>query len=267
MLFTMQSIPSKGSIKRSFSRASTTYDLYSRIQEDVNLQLLNLVPEGHFHEVLEIGCGTGSFTKALATKRKVERIVGVDLSYDMLLVARDGMQNHHTSFYPVCCDGERLALNPGSRFDLVVSASCMHWFQDLGRSLSYLIDSHLAPDGCIICALFGKNTLNELEKVINLLTGHAIQMAPSTFPTKDEVASILKGRRFSQVFLESVMISREYGSLMELLMSLKKTGTAPSAGSSRVFYTPRTIKKAERLYKKLYGSIRATFQVIFFLAR
>lgn len=264
----MQStICKKDLIKRSFSKASATYDTFSHLQKEVNLHLLSLVPQGAFKRVLEIGCGTGNFTKQLVASRNIDRILGIDLSFDMLIKAEENLRQTTTEFYPICCDGEHICLKTETEFDLIVSASCMHWFQNLPGSLESICKNHLAQNGHIVCALFGKRTLVELEQVIKTLYGKKDFFLPaSDFPTKTEIQGLLKDI-LKDFYVESVTIERKYPNLMELLLALKKTGTATPAGARPIFYSKGTIKEADKIYRDLFGSIRATYQVIFLRAQ
>jgi len=262
--FMMKSTTFKGSIKRSFSKASATYDSFSRVQNEVNERLLSFVPERHFKRAMEIGCGTGGFSKELLSNREIDNLFGIDFSFGMLVRAKKNLKQLPDSLYLLCCDGEHICFRPGVKFDLIVSASCMHWFQDLYDAFESICKFYLAPSGHLVCALFGKRTLPELEQVIRIVSnGRAFSLPTSNFPSKATIEAMLKSIT-TDILIESVIIERHYSGLMELLLALKKTGTAASIGVKPVFRTKGAIKRADKIYKDLYGSIRATYQVIFF---
>lgn len=72
-------------------------------------------------KVLEIGCGTGEFTKRIA--QTGADITAVDISPDLLEVARSGVTNINVRFYVQ--NVEKLDFEDGS-FDVVIGSSILH---------------------------------------------------------------------------------------------------------------------------------------------
>lgn len=100
---------------------------------------------------LDLGCGTGRVTRLLAGE--LARVVGVDLSPEMLALAREGVGAGVRPVPPgqvslVAADMRSLAL--GRRFDLVTAASdpLAHLLsgEDRDRTLG-AVAAHLAPGG------------------------------------------------------------------------------------------------------------------------
>src|SRR4051794_36342832 len=60
--------------------------------------LLRYVPE-HCRNALDIGCGTGAFTRRLA--RRAERAIGIDLSPEMVRMARESSAGYPNAEYRV----------------------------------------------------------------------------------------------------------------------------------------------------------------------
>ena len=56
---------------------------------------------------------------------------------------------------------------PDGTFNLVISSMALHWINDLPRLLSE-IERVLKPDGCLLFALPGGNTLPELRSTLVL---------------------------------------------------------------------------------------------------
>jgi len=72
-------------------------------------------------KVLEIGCGTGEFTKRIA--QTGADITAIDISTDLLEVARSGIPNVNVGFHVQ--NVEKLDFEDGS-FDIVVGSSILH---------------------------------------------------------------------------------------------------------------------------------------------
>ena len=258
---------SKDSIRRSFSRSSSTYDRFSFIQDRVNQLLLDRIPDQVFESALEIGCGTGGFSRKLLKKRDIRRLFLIDISATMLLRAKNQLLPAHQGVAEfLCCDGENLAINRGVKFDLIASASCIHWFQAPARSLSQIVQTRLMDGGLLACAIFGKNTLWELETVIQEAMGQEITFPTKGFPCKEDLVAALKGR-LRELDVETHVIKREYDSLFDLLLALKRTGTAPVTGAKPIFKTRNQILAAQERYQGRFGSVTASYEIFFVTGR
>ena len=106
-------------------------------------------------DVLELGCGTGLLSLALAPH--VKNIVAVDISEGMISVLKSKLLTHNvTNIKPVCVllqdpDDERIRDAPNGdpkRFDLVVSHLVLHHIPSLGPFLRTICGC-LKPGGCV----------------------------------------------------------------------------------------------------------------------
>ena len=116
-----------------FDRWAKTYDRYvfrwfmKRAQYNT-LAMIDAAQKKDF-SVLDVGCGTGEGLRMLKEKTK-GRIVGVDLSSEMLARARAKIQG--VELYPA--DVEHLPFNTAS-FDVVVSTEAFHHCLNPERAL------------------------------------------------------------------------------------------------------------------------------------
>ena len=83
--------------------------------------------------VLDIGCGTGEFERLVLKDHPEQRMVGVDLSVKMLEVARQKCQAYPNVTF--CTAGAAALPFPDYSFDVVVSASALHYFDQPEMSL------------------------------------------------------------------------------------------------------------------------------------
>lgn len=78
--------------------------------------------------VLDIGCGTGEFERLLLTENSQQMITGVDISEEMLLVAKQKCRTYpNVSFQNASVSDLPFADNT---FDVIVSASAFHYFDN-----------------------------------------------------------------------------------------------------------------------------------------
>lgn len=81
-------------------------------------------------KILEIGCGTGAFTKELL-KIKNSEIFATDISGESIKIIKKKHPNIHSSIQ----DAENLSYD-NSYFDIVVLSGVLHHFMDLNKVLS-----------------------------------------------------------------------------------------------------------------------------------
>jgi len=84
--------------------------------------------------ILDVACGTGALEKLLVARYPAQKIVGVDISENMLSVAREKLQAYPQVIFQQA-SASKLPFEDAS-FDLVVCASSFHCFDDPQASLS-----------------------------------------------------------------------------------------------------------------------------------
>ena len=97
--------------------------------------------------VLDVACGTGEFERLVLAENPAQQMFGVDISEKMLLVAREkinaypnvSFQTSSASFLPFT----------NNSFDIVVSASAFHYFEDPLAALAEM-KRVLKPDGTLV---------------------------------------------------------------------------------------------------------------------
>ncbi|APR82870.1 Methyltransferase [Minicystis rosea] len=99
--------------------------------------------------VLEVACGTGHYTRALL-RRGAARVVGVDLSDDMLRVARE--EEAQRPLGAVYRAQDAAALSLGEIFDRVLAVYLLHYASSREQlaGMCRSIASHLAPGGKLV---------------------------------------------------------------------------------------------------------------------
>lgn len=79
-------------------------------------------------KVLDIGCGTGEFERLVLTQQPTQEIIGVDISEKMLAIARQKLHAYpNVAFHTAPASALPFA---DRSFDIVVSASSFHYFED-----------------------------------------------------------------------------------------------------------------------------------------
>ncbi len=116
--------------------------------------------------VLDAGCGTGRLTGELLEALPGGRVVGVDLSQNMLSSAREHLAQSGGRVSLVACDLSHLPF--ANAFDGIVSTAAFHWVLDHDRLFGNLYRA-LAPGGWLEAQCGGGPNIARLRQRANAL--------------------------------------------------------------------------------------------------
>ena len=151
----------KASIASGFGGASQTYDSASRLQKTMGGAMLSRIPESFRPEsVLDLGCGTGWFTRKLTARFPEARVTGADLSPGMLAQAEAATDRADVNW--LNADAEQLPLADQS-VDLVFSNLMVQWSQQPEAVLAEC-QRVLRPGGLLVMSTLVDGTLRELKQ-------------------------------------------------------------------------------------------------------
>jgi len=126
-------------------------------------RLASYLPDRPPSEILELGCGTGLFTRHLLTMNIVKLTLN-DISPVMIDTLKSSLViPKNTQFF--VGNAERIPLG---KTDLICANAVFQWFQDTQKSLIHLKNS-LNDNGTILFSTFGPETLMEFRQAANLI--------------------------------------------------------------------------------------------------
>ncbi|HEY5718501.1 MAG TPA: methyltransferase domain-containing protein, partial [Motiliproteus sp.] len=149
----------KEQVASSFSRAASSYDSVAALQRRIGHQLLAYSAGDWQGRLLDLGSGTGYFTRILAEQPAVEKLVALDLAEGMLQFARE--QRGHDKIRWLCADAEALPLADNS-LDGVFTSLAIQWCDD-SEGLFTELQRVLKPGALLAFATLGPRTLWELR--------------------------------------------------------------------------------------------------------
>lgn len=243
-------------IKKNFSKYARYYDRYSTIQNICASRLISKIERKGFDRILDIGCGTGNFTRYLKEKFPGAHIKAVDISEEMIERAKEKLPEG-VDF--ITADGEAIDVN--EKFDLISSNATFQWFDDLEAALLRYRDM-LNEGGIISFSIFGPLTFCELNTSLKDLLDRDISINSCNFVEMNAVERIME-RSFKNVEIDNGTYKEDHDSLRELLRKIKYSGTRGDRIDNNGFWTPKIMDNLERAYRERYGSIVATYQVFF----
>ncbi|PAU89814.1 malonyl-[acyl-carrier protein] O-methyltransferase BioC [Pseudomonas sp. WN033] len=161
-----EAVIDKQQVASSFGRAAATYDQAAAFQRQVGHNLLERLPAAWQPEhVVDLGCGTGYFTRALAQRYSVP-VAGLDLAEGMLRFAREQGETGHGW---IAADAEALPLRDESQ-DLIFSSLALQWCPDLGKALAEARRA-LRPGGRLALTTLVEGSLSELRAAWQAVDG------------------------------------------------------------------------------------------------
>lgn len=244
-------------VKNNFSKYANYYDHYASIQKDCANQLIREVNGQNYRDILDIGCGTGIYTKLLSQKFPQATIKALDLSDQMIEVAKQKFEKGKINF--IIANAEKLNIN--QKFDLITSNAAFQWFSDLKKMLERY-KKLLKKKGCILFSIFGPKTFYELKICLTSLCSENNSITSSKFRKKSEIISFLD-KNFAKSYLREETFEEKLDNIEELLKKIKYTGTRGFGLSQRRIWTKEKIKELEKIYLKKFGKVIASYQVFF----
>lgn len=190
----------KGKEEKYWSKYSHSYD--SGVDYVVGKALNQIIFEKlsieHLGEVIEYGCGTGYFTKAIAKNAK--SVIATDLSDEMLEIARLKLKKcNNVSVQKADCENSSFQ---SGRFDSVLMANLLHVIENPIKALqeSYRI---LKTGGLLLAVDYTGYSMDFFEK-IKLIIRYFKQLGmPQRYMrsniSPDEFATLVKNAGFIEV--------------------------------------------------------------------
>ncbi|MGP0564830.1 MULTISPECIES: methyltransferase domain-containing protein [unclassified Nitrospina] len=147
----------ESSLIHSFSKHVKSYDKNAQLQKTMAERLAALLPPYLPEPVLEIGCGTGLFTRHLLA-RGAERLILNDIAPAMIQYLKEHMDLPEATQF-LEGNAERLEFPQAG---LIAGNAVFQWFQHPQHTLEILHRS-LPKGGQIVFSTFGPETLQEFR--------------------------------------------------------------------------------------------------------
>ncbi|MGB9731540.1 malonyl-ACP O-methyltransferase BioC [Calditerrivibrio nitroreducens] len=214
--------------KNNFHKIAPFYDQNALIQKKMAESLMELVEKNvgcKFDDVLEVGCGTGLFTRLIQKKINYKRLFLNDLhnfisfegGYDFL-------------------EGDIEEINLPYKFDIIFSNATFQWVKDFKRLIQKLHQC-LKPQGYLCFTTFGEENLKEVKAV----TGVGLN-----YLTFNEYLDLL-GRYFNIITYYQTKESLYFQTPWDVLKHMKLTGVNSVA---KVQWTKRNFVTFCELYEQ-----------------
>ncbi len=243
--------------RRRAARLARPDFLTRRLAEDLADRVL--ITTRQFERAADIASPDGRLSAALTATGRVQFLVRTEPVADLV---RPGAG-------PVlACPAELIPFADAS-LDLVASSLALQSVNDLPGLLAQ-IRRALKPDGLLLAAMLGGDSLSELRQVfaaaeIETLGGVSPRVSP--FADIRDIGALLQRAGFALPVADSDTITVRYSSIFALFEDLRGMGlTNALAERSRRPLRRETLARLAALYHERFGDpdgkVRATFEVI-----
>lgn len=255
-------LPDKRQVAASFSRAAASYDSVAELQRAVGNMLSDRLPRDLQPACwLDLGCGTGYFSRALASRFPAADGMAMDIAEGMLRHARP--QGGADAF--VVGDAECLPLCDAS-VGLIFSSLALQWCEDFPAVLNEA-NRVLRHDGVFAFSSLCSGTLQELRDSWQAVDGFA---HVNRFRSEQAYRALCAASGLSVVSLDVQPQVLHFAELRQLTAELKALGAhnlnpgrpGGLTGRARI----RALIDAYERFRTPAG-LPATYQVIYGVLR
>lgn len=245
------------SVARGFEKSFSKYEEAAGVQKKIARRLAELTleriePES-VKEVLEIGAGTGFLTGELSGKFPSANWHLNDLSaraQDYVPQSLKGRANF--------LRGDAQILELPKNLDLVLSASCFQWFENLEKFIQKIADSSNAG------AVFAFSTfLPDNFKEIRSLCGKGLNYVGMA-----GLRAMLSRAGFEVLRAEDETVRLEFKTPLDVLRHMRDTGVT---GGFSEFWTPKKLGEFSKGYTDFFssenGGVYLTYRPVYFVCK
>jgi SAM-dependent methyltransferase len=256
----------RGRRRRAAALGPSTF-LLDRVAEDLSDRLAAVLRR--FDCAVDLGTPTDAVRRVLAASGKVGSVIAADAtSFFSLPHSRERVGEGADASLAVAADEEALPFRDAS-LDLVVSTLALQFVNDLPGTLVQ-IRRALKPDGLLLAALAGADTLTELRQAFaaaeaEIENGVSPRVAP--FADIRDLGALLQRAGFALPVADVERLIVRYASPIALMKDLRRMGaTNPLTERSRRPLKRATLARMMEVYGERFsdrdGRIRATFEIV-----
>jgi malonyl-CoA O-methyltransferase len=246
----------KQRIAARFGASTPHYDAGTPVQREVAQRLAERIKRLSLPQplrVLEIGCGTGHLTLALAPAIGGDWLI-TDIAPDMVAECARRCASAGVAARFAVMDGEQPEMATGAT-DLIVSSLAAQWFEDLPGAV-HRLSRLLAPGGRIILATLGEGSFMEW-RAAHAALGFAA--ATPHYPDATRLArSFPPGMRVS---VAEETLREPFAEPLDFLRRLRAIGADTPAADTR----PLSAGQLRRVIRKLeqQGATAISYRVLY----
>ena len=247
-------------VARSFSQAAKTYDAAAFFQRIAGERLFGrrdyfkLEPKN----IVDLGCGTGVFTRELSQRFPQAKTTGVDIAEGMIAWCKQQSQSEEY----VCADAVSLPFEDNS-VDLIFSNLSIQWVEDLEK-LFVELNRVLKPEGLLLFTTLGPDTLKELKQSFSEVDQY---QHVNDFIDMHHVGDAMLQAKMLDPVVDAEPVVISYDKATELMRDLKDIGAHNiDRRRNSGLMSPKKLRAVEKAYRQFAlddGQLPATYELVY----
>ena len=244
----------KKKIEHSFDKYADKYDSRTILQKEIMLTLLNLlyqeISETNIKkesQLLDLGCGTGELSSILIKKLNFNKIHLLDLSLQMLNIAKKKINKKNVLF-------DRNDFDSFCQFDdynMIVSNMALHWSANFLVFIERILNK-MRKNTIFIFSIPDNKSFSFLKKV-------KLEELINEFPEKEIILKKINEEFECKVYEKTFF--EETFSLLDFFKNMKKIG-------ANVSNRPIDVRKLLKLRKYCFKKpIKINYNINFFIIK
>ncbi len=236
----------------SFSKHVKTYDKHAQLQRSMAERLAALIPNPFPQKILEIGCGTGVFTRHLLARSPSTLILN-DIAPPMIEYLKNYLEVPSNSKFLVG-NAERIQI---PKVKLIAGNAVFQWFQNPQNSLRRF-HSSLEKEGYLAFSTFGPKTLEEFRSTAQF-------EGPTHLLSQKQWKTLLTQAGFELHTFQTETRQIFFQNTQSLIKNLQQIGAAPLR-----ILKPGELKQLIRDYDREYSSSQGVYtnwELFYYFAR
>ena len=235
----------------NFSKYANVYDKNAQLQKKMAKNLSSFIPNIISGKILEIGCGTGIFTKYLLSK-STKKIFLNDISHEM---TKRMEFNLNLPPYSQIIIGNAEILK-FKMVEIIAANAVFQWFKDPRYALKRFY-SCSKPKGRLIFSTFGSSSLDDFRENFRI-------ESPALLLSHSEWTEIIEDAGFTLCSSKIDSHKTFYPNTLSLLKNLQQIGASPTrmTGTGEL---RQLINKYDHMHSTKKG-ICANWELLYFSA-
>lgn len=239
----------KKQITDNFSKASNKYNDWAVAQEETASDLISLIDEKEFTNVLDVGCGTGFCIEKLEKKISFSALTGLDIAQDMI----DYCSRKWSDYTFISQDAEHF--NASDKYDLIVSNFTAQWFEDVCVFIKKYVDRYLSRNGVFLLSIPVYGSLQEIKDYCLSVNNKDIHLLD--FVEADDIVNLVDDLENITLEYKVQDYKQNYTNPLESIKAMKRIGACYQNESGLSVPEMRRLKST---YKKSDFSV--TYKVL-----
>lgn len=246
-------------IVQRFTKAIGTYPHEARVQQQIAAKMISLLqhhlPQRTYKQIIEFGCGTGTYSRMLLRSLRPQRLILNDICQEMQTCCEDMLHHCTDAVSFVCGNAERMPFPKDT--ELITSCSALQWFEH-PEAFFRRCNDVLNAYGYFAFSTFGQENMKEIRR----LTGQGL-----AYRSRTELENALRPL-YDIVHAEEEILSLSFSTPMEVLYHLKQTGVT---GTANAVWTRSKLSLFCSEYRRLFptdsGCVSLTYHPIYIIAK